>query len=323
MAKETHSQALEADALHFSSDILSSLVVLIGLVFVAFGLNKADPIAAVGVSLFVLHAGYVLGKRTIDVLVDTAPEGLIEKVTEITKAVEGVLGIEKLRVRPVGAAAFVDMVVTVSRRLPLERTQAICETIEKRIITAIPEVDLTIQAKPLSLATETIVEQVQIVAKNHDLSVHDIVVHTQNQKKYLSFDLEVDDVLTIKQAHQIANNLEKEIVNEIGEEIEINSHIEPIKSDIIFGENVGKDQEKEIITKIKEVASTLLLVREIHDIQIRKAKKKLFISLHSLFEGNTSLEDAHATASRFEYLVKDKIPGVQRVVVHTEPLTKR
>ncbi len=80
IAKETKSQALEADALHFSSDILSSLTVIAGLIFVSLGIAKADAIAAIGVALFVLHAGYRLGRRTIDVLVDATPPGLSEKL---------------------------------------------------------------------------------------------------------------------------------------------------------------------------------------------------------------------------------------------------
>ena len=121
VAKETKSQALEADALHFSSDILSSLVVIIGLILAHFGIKRADAIAAIGVSIFILHAGYILGKRTIDVLVDAAPLGLTDKVIEAAKSVAGVIEVSKARVRVVGANAFVDLSVAIGRNLGLKK----------------------------------------------------------------------------------------------------------------------------------------------------------------------------------------------------------
>lgn len=87
VAIETKSQALEADALHFSSDILSSLTVIAGLIFVSLGIAKADAIAAIGVSFFVLHVGYKLGRRTIDVLVDKTPGGLSRRINRIARGV--------------------------------------------------------------------------------------------------------------------------------------------------------------------------------------------------------------------------------------------
>ncbi|MCL5784137.1 MAG: cation diffusion facilitator family transporter [Patescibacteria group bacterium] len=148
VAKVTKSQALEADALHFSSDILSSLTVLVGLVFVLLGVAKADAIAALGVSLFVLHAGYSLGKRTVDVLVDTVPAGLPEKIRGIIHRVEGVISIKRIRVRPAGITIFIDITITVSKKLSISRAHDIADEIEKRIKTLIPEADITIHSEP-------------------------------------------------------------------------------------------------------------------------------------------------------------------------------
>lgn len=320
VAKETKSQALEADALHFSSDILSSLVVLLGLVFVSFGIKIADPIAAVGVSLFVTRAGISLGKRTIDVLIDAVPEGLTEKIIETTKKVTGVIGIEKLRVRSVGAIVFVDMTINVNRKLPLQAVQNIINNIEGNIHKIIAEADITVHTKPLSLDNETIIERIQIIATNHNLAVHDIAVHSLKDKKYISFDLEVDANLTILEAHKTASHLEKEIMKELGDNIEIDTHIEPFRSQILTGVNISADKELEIQKIISKIAKTMKLVVEIHDIEIRKTQEKLFISFHALFENDTPLEEVHNFSSRFEYLIKDEVPNVHRVVVHAEPI---
>lgn len=148
VAKETKSQALEADALHFSSDILSSLTVIAGLIFVALGVAKADAIAAIGVSFFVLHAGYVLGRRTVDTLVDTTPDGSSKKINYIARQVTGVISVRRIRARAVGNATFIDMTITVSKDLTVEKAHAICDEIENKIKASIPHADITIHSEP-------------------------------------------------------------------------------------------------------------------------------------------------------------------------------
>lgn len=148
VAKETKSQALEADALHFSSDILSSLTVILGLIFVLFGVTKADAIAALGVSLFVLRLGFSLGKRTIDVLVDAVPTGLSEKITDLALQVEGVIAVRRIRVRPAGITIFIDITAVMDNKISLERAHSICDKIERKIKASISEADITIHSEP-------------------------------------------------------------------------------------------------------------------------------------------------------------------------------
>src|SRR5262245_36094853 len=117
VADATASEALEADALHFGSDMWSSIAVLIGLGGVALGFQWADATAAIVVALFVCLAGWRLARRTIDTLTDTAPPGSAEAVTRTAARVRGVVGVERVRVRPVGDKLFVEIVVAVSRTL--------------------------------------------------------------------------------------------------------------------------------------------------------------------------------------------------------------
>src|SRR5262249_23019121 len=125
VAAETSSQALEADALHFGSDMWSSIAVLIGLAGVALGFPWADSAAAIVVALFVCLAGWRLGRRTVEALTDTAPEGVGERILSIGRRIPGVVAIERVRARPVGPALFVDLGAAVSRTLPLDRVTAI------------------------------------------------------------------------------------------------------------------------------------------------------------------------------------------------------
>ena len=145
VAKETKSQALEADALHFSSDIWSSLAVLLGLICVYFKIPAADTVAALVVALFVLRVGYRLCKSTFDVLIDTAPEGTEELVRETAKNVFGVLGVERIRLRHVGNTIFIEINITVDRKLMLEEAKQIGKNVAKEIKNKIENADVTVQ----------------------------------------------------------------------------------------------------------------------------------------------------------------------------------
>lgn len=148
VAKETKSQALEADALHFSSDILSSFAVIVGLAAVLLGIKGADSIAALVVAMFVIHAGYVLGKRTIEVLVDAVPAGLPEKIKNLVKKVDGVMSIKRIRVRPAGITIFIDITITVGSNLSIGKAHEISDKVEDKIRLSFPEADITVHIEP-------------------------------------------------------------------------------------------------------------------------------------------------------------------------------
>ena len=136
IAKATRSDALAADALHFSSDLFASIVVLLGLVAARYGYQQGDSIAALGVALFIAVAGFRLGQRTIDTLVDAAPKGLSARVREVTKEVPGVVGIEVLRLRPAGAQVHGELSIAVPRTMPLELVTRVREAVAAALATA-------------------------------------------------------------------------------------------------------------------------------------------------------------------------------------------
>ena len=319
VAKETKSQALEADALHFSSDIWSSSAVLIGLICVYFKIPAADTIAALVVAIIVLRAGYKLSKRTFDVLVDTAPIGIAEIIKEEARKIEGVIGISKVRVRPAGATMFIEIDVEISRKISLEKSKEIGIKVEEQIKTKVDGSDITVRVIPIALNNETIIENIQILAHTHGVSVHDITIHLVDNKKYINFDLEVASDLTILKAHTIADKLENSIKKEFGNDIEINTHIEPLRSNMLEGKKVNKTEEEKIIKEINNIASDFKDIYEIHNFEIRKINEKIFISIHAYTEPEALLEKTHDEAGDLEYLIKQKISNVVRVVVHLEP----
>src|SRR5262249_48064832 len=171
VAAATSSQALEADALHFSSDMWSSITVLLGLVGVRYGYDGADSTAAVVVALFVCLAGWRLGRRTIETLTDTAPEGVAERIVAIARKVRNVVSVERVRARQVGATVFGEIEVGASRTLPLDRVEMLRADIESAVKAALPHTQIGVSVIPRALDDETVMERVMVIARNRALAI--------------------------------------------------------------------------------------------------------------------------------------------------------
>lgn len=148
IAKKYNSQALEADALHFSTDIYSSAVVLIGLAAYKFGYTYADSIAALIVAIIVIIISLELGKRSIDVLLDKAPVGVKERVMEIASKTTGVFYVHDVRVRNSGAETLIELNIHVNPELDINSAHAISEKVEEQICSEIPRSKVIVHYEP-------------------------------------------------------------------------------------------------------------------------------------------------------------------------------
>jgi len=155
-ARKYKSQALEADALHFSTDIWSSAVVILGLIFVKLGtmfpklilFEYADAIAAVAVAIIVVFVSIRLGIRTVQSLIDVAPVGIKERITEEVEKVTGVMDCHNVRLRRSGSKLFIDIHIIVDGSKPLHEVHALTDEIEKMIEEKIPDSDITVHPEP-------------------------------------------------------------------------------------------------------------------------------------------------------------------------------
>ncbi len=321
VAKETNSQALEADALHFSSDILSSAVVLAGLMFVSLGIPWADAVAGIVVALLVGWAAFSLGKKTIDVLIDAAPEGLAERIEEIAMTISGVIAVDKIRVKPTGPQVFIEMAVCVNRTLSVEKVQAISANIEKKVREEYPVGDITINSKPIALNSETIAERVHVIGLNHNLHAHNISTSLTGQKKQITFDVEIDQQLTIKQAHDTVNALEEELHREFNGDLDICIHLDPLRNEECFTGTLQAEEERLVHDTIIKASQLFEKIQNVHDIKIRKTEnEKLFITLHCSFNDEVLLEEVHSLTSELEGSIYRSLHNAARVIIHAEPL---
>jgi cation diffusion facilitator family transporter len=148
VAKKHNSQALEADALHFSTDVWSSSVVLLGLICANFGFFFADSIAALFVAILVVSVSFKLGKKSIDVLLDTAPQDKVHMVEELLLATPEVISYHDLKIRSAGADTFIKVNVHLQPDLSLKQVHEICDKIELEIGNLIKRSEVYIHAEP-------------------------------------------------------------------------------------------------------------------------------------------------------------------------------
>jgi cation diffusion facilitator family transporter len=156
-AKKYNSQALEADALHFSTDIWSSGVVILGLIGITLSryipgldwMHAADSIAALVVALIVIYISGELGWRTISALLDAAPRGMAEKIVGAASGVEGVIDAHAVRIRPSGPVWFIDLHINMDGQTTLNAAHAATEVIEKQVQAVIPGADVTVHVEPV------------------------------------------------------------------------------------------------------------------------------------------------------------------------------
>lgn len=318
-AKDHSSQALEADALHYSSDILSSSVVLIGLVGVKIGYPKLDSISALGVAILVAIASIRLGKKAIEELVDKAPQGLSDKISQSVMTLQEVGKVDQVRVRNSGGETFIDLIASAKRSLSLEKTHELADKIEDKIKEIVPKSDILIHFHP-SKDGESIEDSVKTISSRFPKiqEIHNIIYYqdSENHKYFLSLHVKLDPTISLKEAHELIDNLEDELKKEIPQIEEIQTHLETLTS-VGDGKKLFIPLEKLSILKNQVMEDKKL--KEIHDITLHKSPKGEIICCHILIDSQSSLEEAHKIATNVEEKIKKIFPTVSDVIVHTEP----
>jgi cation diffusion facilitator family transporter len=325
-ARKYHSQALEADALHFSTDVWSSAVVLAGLILVRLGdwtgrssmLRRADAVAALVVALLVVYVSLRLGRRTVDALLDRAPAGLRVAVEQAVRQVAGVIECRQLRLRPAGSQTFVDLVVAVRRGLSLENSHAISRAAEERIKTLLPNADVVVHVEPVHGLNETLTERIREIAANAGQTVHNILVSEEQGRMYVELHLETDENLDLRQAHDKAHALEAALGAELPSVGGITTHIEPHHARAEPLRDVTEASEA-LIDRIRRIAAQAPGVVECHDVTVRRSGKEIFLAMHCAFAPGLSIRQVHEASTELEQRLRSAIPNLARVTTHPEP----
>jgi cation diffusion facilitator family transporter len=321
-AKKYNSQALEADALHFSTDILSSGVVIVGLIGAGFGFHKADAFAALVVSGIVMWISFRLGKRTIDMLTDRIPDvGLVDKVREEVLKIDGVVNCRNIRIRQAGSKSFIDMVVDIKRTIPFEQAHQIMNVIEERIKKMMPNVDIVIHAEPIETDDETVIDKIRMILVHSGMSAHNIEVQKVKDRYFVDLHLECKEKQTLEEAHEIANQIEEAIKNKIENVERISIHIDE-ESDMIKETKIVNDRCEDMVQRIISIAKSHKGVVDCKDITVMEIDGKYKVTMNCLLDKSLTLSEAHEIATTIENQIYLDIKEVSKVIVHAEPENK-
>ena len=318
-ARRYNSQALEADALHYSSDILSSAVVLAGLVGVRLGIPILDPLAALGVAALVAVASTRLLKRTIDGLIDRAPSGLAERIGEQVQVHCAVRAVERVRVRASGPAVFVDLIAAVDRGLSLEQSHALADCVETEVRRVVPDADVLVHFHPTT-AGETPIDAVRTVARRFPEidDVHNVrsYLDAETGQRLLTLHVQLRPELSLEAAHDVVDRLEDAIRAERPEFGEIAAHLE---TECATGDGRRQPLPPERLQALAAAVRRDARVLDLHDVELHTGSLGTVLTCHLLTRPDLSLDEAHEVTTEVERRAREVLPELSEVVVHAEP----
>jgi cation diffusion facilitator family transporter len=365
ISRKYGSQALESDALHFKTDMLTSGIVLIGLVIVyLFDIPNADSYAAIIVAGVIVYTSLGLGRRTLDVLLDKAPKGIQGQILESITGFEGIKNVHTVRVRNVGSETFVDLHIAVPRIFTHDKAHRIATNVENKIRDEIlPNSDVVVHVDAIEdVLTETIKDKIRLIATNYPAikNIHSIYLSTpidQNMNSikkqeitnniaskteenlgmflHLYLDVQIDSMLDLKTAHDIIDDFERKIKEDISNIKNITTHIE---TEVDIESSIGKEEktDQSFSDKIKDIALSVNGVSDCKDVALVFAGTEVHITLtiklnqsYIKMDKNIKTESnsnnkklsvvmAHQIATNIQNLILENT-GATRVVIHTEP----
>jgi cation diffusion facilitator family transporter len=316
--RKYHSPALMADAVNFKADLLTSAAVLLGLGAVKLGYKQADAIGGLVVALYVAAQAVLIGRRSIDALMDRAPQEAIRRIRGAAGAIPGVQ-VRRVRLRYAGGQPQTDVVVGVSRTVPLERAHSLTEAVEEAIRSVEPGADVVVHVEPL--ADEQIVaERVLSVAARHPSvhQVHNVFVARRPDGLHISLHAKFPGSMTLAEAHEIAERLEADIAGEVSDVARVDTHLEPLEGAATPGADVTS-QRSELVRSVKALAEAHEEVRNCHEVVVTDTEEGLSVVMHCEAEPGLSVARTHDASTMIEDEIHRRWPEVERVTVHFEP----
>lgn len=320
VARKYKSQALEADALHFSTDIWSSSVVIVGLLGASLGYPKADAVSAFAVAILVIIVTVRLLKRTVDALMDRVPEGLYARVKETVENVHGIEKASHLRIRQAGSKTFVDMTVDIRRTIPFELAHNVVDGVENAIRTLVPNADIVVHAEPVAAVDESIADKVRMIATEAGVRTHNIYAHKIGQKYYVDLHLEYRDTKGFEDAHRVATDVEEAILRKIPEVGKVKIHIDE-PSDVVMVSKDITSSSVPIVERMRKIAMTHEGVKDCNDITvIDMGDGKIKVVMTCFFKNELSFDEVHHLVTSIENRTYQELQQVFKVVIHAEPV---
>jgi cation diffusion facilitator family transporter len=312
-ARRYDSDALLANALHFASDFVGTIAVLAGLVAAALGFPAGDSIAALFVSGLVVAAAVRLATRNVDALMDRSPEEDEGAARRAIARLEPPVELRRLRLRRAGGEHFADVVIGVAPDAAIGQGHAAADRVEDALHDAFPGIDVVVHVEPRG-GDAAIRERVLAAAStvSHVREIHNLTVLDVDGSIEVSLHVKLPGDLSLDRAHEIAEEVEAAIVSQVPEVKSAQTHLEPIRE-------TAAAEEVVVDTGAIEAAVRAETGSAPRELRVVRTDDGIVVFLTLGLGGAGSLAEAHGRASAIEERVREAVPAIADVVVHTEP----
>jgi cation diffusion facilitator family transporter len=327
VAVRTGSPALATDAFHFASDIWATLAVLAGLGASWVGerlqigaLHYADPLAALVISLMILRMTVRLGHEAVGALVDEIPAETRRRLVREVERVDGVLAVERARVRRAGAGYFADVTLALPRRFTFEHTGELVEAATAAVQRALPGADVVIHTIPRETKAESIFDRVRAVAARNNVSVHELSIQTHHGRLQVELHVELEEHLALREAHGFVTALEAQILRNVPEVDSVLTHIESEPATIEQPEE-ELVEDRRLEQALRAAAAGLPEIVDVHAVAVGRTREHISLTCHCTLPDDLPMNRVHEVITALEDRFKLERPEVYRVTIHPEPVT--
>lgn len=331
VAKKHDSQALEADALHFTTDIWSSSVVLLGLIcvwgasffppesLVGSILLKADSIAGLAVAAIVCGVAFGLAKRSVHSLLDGGSEKLACDVEQaLLRQLPG-YPVLRMRLRDAGSRSFVELTIGAPAELHVDEAHDITEEVERIIRTVIPNADAVVHVEPENLPGDASPEAIaHTLAIRHHLLVHGYAEASRNHDRIVFLDIEMPPQMLLSEARSSLGAYEKDLKTALHLS-EVISRIEPTRRGIVAIAPAQPVSEEDLCDNIRTIAENMPEAGPLARIEISEMNGYSAVTVFTSADSSMSVEASHQIAAAFEQRIATAFPALGKIAVILVP----
>ncbi len=313
--KGEESVTVKADLFHAISDLSSTLVALAGFASASLNIFVGDTLAALILCAFIFYLSLKMVYRTSLDLSDAVPKSIFSRVKASIQTHPNIKHFDNLRIRRVGDKIFVDVDVTVPQELSVKEADLIVSDLQKKIQDTVGKSEVSVKLKP-SPQQPTLLERIRYVASKVEgvRGVHKVALTDVGSAQHLTLHIEVDPNLPTDRAHEVAEEVERRLMEEVSGIGSVTIHVEPAQERI----KAYEIEDKDMVEGIKEVVKANRFVKEVRDVKVYgDYNKKEYADVRCVLKDNLTVEEAHIVATKIEREITERYPGVQ-VTVHIE-----
>jgi len=318
VARKYNSYAFKAEFLNYLSDIISSLIVVIGLFIARAGFYLADPIASIIISILILVFGIRMAIKVMKNFLDYIPREVTEKVHEVLEEIPEIKSVNRILIHEVGNIKFVNLEISVDDNIYLSQLENLKEKISGEIAKNLPDSQIMVSAKSSFSENNVDCKVKEILLNQADVKdVHNIFIYNVGDKIDISVHVELSQSLSLAESEKLTALTEDLILGKITFARNIYIHIEDAKGNESWNDITGRSED--LINRIKKEISAHVLPESCHNFTILERNGNYNIAFHCKLDKKMEVEPAHSIITKIENRIKHISGRIGEVLVHVEP----